>query len=84
MRLALDIFKEKLEELISNSRLVLCESFMMNLFSKFLRELPPMQAYWDHIFERDHIQLIYRHTSSTVVRLVEVKNKAFTLANRTN
>ena len=45
MGLPLDVFKSKLEELIANLKLVLCESLMMKIFSKLLTDLPPMQEY---------------------------------------
>ena len=45
MGLALDVFIDKLKEVIANPRLVLQKSFMMNIFAKFLTDLPPVKAY---------------------------------------
>ena len=53
LALDLDFFKEKLEEIISSPRLVLRESFMMNMFAKISNDLMPMKEYWDHLFNRD-------------------------------
>jgi len=86
MGLALDVFKSKLEELIANLKLVLRELFMMEMFSKFITELPPMQEYGDILFKNYHSQFISRHTGATVVRLheVKIKSEAFNPKNRSN
>ena len=84
MGLVLDVFLLNLDKLIDDPDLVLTESFMMSMFSKFLNEFPPMKAYWDLIFKRNEVKVICRHTGAIMLRLVEVRDEAFTPTNRTN
>ena len=84
MGLALDVFQEKLDELIENPKLILKRSFMMNVFARFRRDLPPMQEYYKRIFRKDHKKMICKYTGATVVRLIEVVEEAFEPKNRTN
>ena len=50
---------------------------MMNMFAKFLTNLSLMKAYWNHIFKKDKVRMICRHTGATIVHLVGVKDEAF-------
>ena len=59
----------RLKEVIADPKLVLRESFMMNMFARFLTDLPPMKAYWNHIFKNDKVRMICRHTGATIVHL---------------
>jgi len=84
MGLVLAVFLLNLDKLIDDPDIVLTESFMMSMFSKFLNELPPMKAYWDLIFKRNEVKVICRHTGAIMLRLVEVRDEAFNPTNRTN
>ena len=82
--MALDVFIDKLKEVIADLKLMLRESFMMNIFAKFLTDLLPMKEYWNHIFKKDKVRMICRHTGAMIVHLVGVKDEAFVPKYRTN
>lgn len=84
MGLALGAFIDKLKDIIADPKLVLRESFMMSMFAKFLTDLPPMKAYWNHIFKKDKVRMICRNTGATIVHLVGVKDEAFVPKQCTN
>ena len=80
----LDTLHEKLGEIIAFPSLFLSEQYMMNLFSKYVNEIPPSKDYLQLIFNKRRMMVNNRTTSMRVSHLAMAKRELFKTKKKTN
>ena len=64
--------------------LILNEQFMIDIFKKYLEELPPFQEYLDEMFNNKKMSVVARRSGSKVMQLAEVKKSLFKPSRKTD
>ncbi len=81
---AIDTLREKMMDLINDPTKVLDKGFMMNMFSKYIDELPPFQEYWEHLFEKKQVRVLVAESSAMVLHFAKLRKELFHPSDVTN
>jgi hypothetical protein len=81
---AIDTLREKMMGIVDDPTKVLDEGFMMNMFSKYIDALPPLQEYWDHLFKKKQMRLIGAESGATVLQFAQLRKQLFHPSDVTN
>ena len=85
MSRALDTFREKLMELKATPREILKEDFMMEWFSDYRHELPPVEEYYQKLYHVDNeVSIIARQSKSKVLSYSDLRQALFYPDDETN
>jgi hypothetical protein len=73
----LDMLYNNMQTLRHDPTLILDQSFMMDIFKQYRKELPPFHEYWEIIFKKKQMKVISRKDGSKVVHYARLLNSLF-------
>ena len=73
----LDMLYNNMQTLRHDPSLILDQSFMMDIFKQYQKELPPFHKYWEIIFKKKQMKVISRKDGSKVVHYTRLLNSLF-------
>ena len=80
----LDTLHEKLGEIIAFTSLFLSEQYIMNLFSEYTNELPPLKDYLKLMLNNRKMMVKNRTTGMRVAHVAMEKRELFNPKKKTN
>ena len=80
----LDTLYAAVKEIVKSPSLFLCESYMMNIFDEYRRELPPFADYLRHTFKERRMMMRSTATGLRVAHLALAKKEIFRPKRKTN
>jgi hypothetical protein len=86
MSCVIDTLYHKMNELYLSPELIQDKSFMMNIFSEYLKELEPFKIYREITFEKKQMSVIVQSCKdgSKVVHMAKLRNELFLPSQPTN
>mmetsp|Transcript_29604 Transcript_29604/g.62781 ORF Transcript_29604/g.62781 Transcript_29604/m.62781 type:complete len:567 (+) Transcript_29604:520-2220(+) len=84
MARVIDTLREKMSAISENPKLILDETFMMDIFKVYRDELPPFKEYWDEMFTKKQMSVVARRSGSKVIQFAEIKKSLFKPTRKTD
>ena len=78
---ALDILHGKLVKMTNDPKLILNEHFMMGLFKKLMRRLPPFREYWKLLWTKPKTPVVSRQSGAQLISMPEARTLIFNPVN---
>ena len=66
------------------NELILNEQFMIDIFKEYCEDLPPFQAYWDEMFNKEQMSVVARQSGLKVMQLADFKKSLFKPSRKTD
>jgi len=71
-------------DIVDNPTKVLSETFIMNVFIKYVDVLPPFKEYWEHSYENKRMRVMVAKSGATVLQFAELRKELFHPSDATN